>query len=115
VQPYAESHINSKAARAQINADAVLLRVPLQALDPAAALAARIDDLGLFQESASAILAATRPEDLFELERKMVESNRVVPVAHVPQALWLNTTTHNWQQLVTGTWDLDQLWVEGAR
>jgi peptide/nickel transport system substrate-binding protein len=115
VQPYAESHINSKAARMQINADAVLLRVPLQALDPAAALAARIDDLGLFQESAPAILAATRSEDLFELERKMVESNRVVPVAHVPQALWLNAATHNWQQLATGTWDLDQLWVEGAR
>ena len=115
VQPYAESHINSKAARAQINADAVLLRVPLQSLDPAAALAARVEDLGLLPESTSAILGATRPEDLAEIERKLLESHRAVPVAHVPEALWLNSNTHNWQLQLTGAWDLDQLWVEGAR
>ncbi|HEY2496395.1 MAG TPA: ABC transporter substrate-binding protein [Candidatus Angelobacter sp.] len=115
VQPYGESHINSKTARSSINADAVLLRLPLQSVDPASALSARIDDLGLFQESTSAILGAARPEDLFDIERKLLESNRVLPVAHVPQALWLNSNVHNWQQLVNGTWQLDQLWVEGAR
>jgi ABC-type transport system substrate-binding protein len=115
VQPYAESHINSKAARTSINADAVLLRVPLQSLGPAAALAARVEDLGLFPESTPAILGATRPEDLVEIERKLVESHRVVPVAHVPEVLWLNSNAHNWQQQLTGAWDLDQLWIEGAR
>jgi hypothetical protein len=115
VQPYAESHINSKTARNGINADAVLLRVPLESVDPQTAFAARIDDLGLFQESSSAILGASRPEDLFEIERKLLATNRVVPVAHIPQALWLNNNAHNWQQLVTGAWQLDQLWVEGAR
>lgn len=115
VQPYAESHINSKTARNAINPDAVLLRVPLESVDPQTALAARIDDLGLFQESSQAILGATRPEDLFEIEHKLLAGNRVVPVAHIPQALWLNNNAHNWQQLVTGAWQLDQLWVEGAR
>ena len=115
VQPYAESHINSKAARASINADAVLLRVPLQSLDPSVAMAARLDDLGLPLESVPAILGATRPEDLLEIERKLLESNRVLPVAHVPQVLWLNSTAHNWQQELNGAWDLDQLWMEGAR
>jgi len=115
VQPYAESHINSKAARASINADAVLLRVPLHSLDPSVALAARLDDLGLPLESVPAILGATRPEDLLEIERKLLESNRVLPVAHVPQVLWLNSTAHNWQQELNGAWDLDQLWMEGAR
>jgi ABC-type transport system substrate-binding protein len=115
VQPYAESHINSKAARASMNADAVLLRVPLQSLDPSIALAARLDDLGLPLDSSSAILGATRPEDLLEIERKLLESNRVLPVAHVPQALWLNSTAHNWQQGLNGAWNLDQLWLEGAR
>jgi peptide/nickel transport system substrate-binding protein len=115
VQPYAESHINSKTSRSAINADAVLLRVPLESVDPQTALAARIDDLGLFQESSSAIFGATRPEDLFEIERKLLAANRVVPVAHIPQALWLNNNAHNWQQLVTGAWQLEQLWVEGAR
>jgi ABC-type transport system substrate-binding protein len=115
VQPYAESHINSRTSRSTINADAVLLRVPLESIDPQTALAVRIDDLGLFQESSQAILGATRPEDLLEIERKLLASNRVVPVAHIPQAVWLNNNAHNWQQLVTGAWQLDQLWVEGAR
>jgi peptide/nickel transport system substrate-binding protein len=115
VQPYAESHINSRTSRSTINADAVLLRVPLESVDPQTALAARIDDLGLFQEIIPAILGATRPEDLLEIERKLLATNRVVPVAHIPQALWLNSSAHNWQQLVTGAWQLDQLWVEGAR
>lgn len=115
IQPYAESHINSKAARASVNADAVLLRVPLQSLDPSVALAARLDDLGLPLESAPAILGAARPEDLLELERKLLESNRVLPVAHVPEVLWLNSTAHNWQQELNGAWSLDQLWMEGAR
>jgi ABC-type transport system substrate-binding protein len=115
VQPYAESHINSKAARGTMNADAILLRVPLESLDPSVALAARMDDLGLPLESAPAMLGASRPEDLLEIERKLLENNRVLPVAHVPQVLWLNSTVHNWQQELNGAWDLDQLWMEGAR
>jgi ABC-type transport system substrate-binding protein len=115
VQPYAESHLYSKAARASLNADAVLLRVPLQSLDPSVALAARIDDLGLPLESSPAVLGATRPEDLLEIERKLLESNRVLPIAHIPQALWLNNSAHNWQQELNGGWNLDQLWMEGAR
>ncbi|HZE81827.1 MAG TPA: ABC transporter substrate-binding protein [Candidatus Polarisedimenticolia bacterium] len=115
VQPYAESHIYSKASRASINADALLLRVPLHSLEPSVALVARADDLGLSQENIPAILGATRPEDLLEMERKLLENNRVLPVAHVPQVLWLNSMAHNWQQLLNGEWNLDQLWVEGAR
>jgi ABC-type transport system substrate-binding protein len=115
VQPYAESHIYSKASRTTMNADAVLLRVPLQSLDPSVALATRMDDLGLLQESAPAILGATRPEDLLEIERKLLESNRVLPIAHIPEVLWLNNTAHNWQQNLNGVWNIDQLWMEGAR
>ncbi|HXA85448.1 MAG TPA: ABC transporter substrate-binding protein [Candidatus Dormibacteraeota bacterium] len=115
VQAYAESHIYSKASRVSINADAVLLRVPLQSLDPSVALVAHTDDLGLSQENTPAILGATRPEDLLEIERKLLETNRVLPVAHVPQVLWLNNMAHNWQQALNGGWNLDQLWVEGAR
>ncbi len=115
VRPYAEAHVNSKSARTASSADAVLLRLPLLSLDPSVALAALAGDLGLDAENGSATLGAGRPEDLFEIERKTLENFRAVPVARVPQALWLNGTTHNWQQLPTGEWALDQLWVEGAR
>jgi ABC-type transport system substrate-binding protein len=115
VQPYAESHINSRSARASMNADAVLLRIPLQSLDPSVALAALSDELGLSPESIPAILAATRPEDLLDAERKLLADHRVIPVAHLPEAIWLNSNVHNWQQQMTGAWQLDQLWAEGAR
>lgn len=115
VQPYAESHINNRSARSSMNADAVLLRVPLQSLDPSVALASLSDDLGMFAESVPAMLAAARPEDLLEAERKLLADHRVLPVAHLQQAVWLNNNVHNWQQGMTGTWQLDQLWVEGAR
>jgi len=115
VQPYAESHINNRTGRASINADAVLVRLPLKSLDPAVALASRVDDLGTFAETGVSVLSAARAEDLLEIERKTLESHRVIPVAHLPQALWLNSAVHNWQQLVNGAWDLDQLWMEGAR
>jgi len=115
VQPYGEAHINSKAARASINADALLLRAPLESVDPQTALAARFDDLGLLQATPAPVLAATRPEDILEAEQIALGNHCVLPVAHVPQALWLNGTAHNWQQRANGAWDLDQLWVEGAR
>jgi ABC-type transport system substrate-binding protein len=114
MQTYGESHI-SKSSQASLNADAVLLRLPLASLEPSVALAALAGDLGLDAGSIAAALGAGRPEDLFEVERKALENSRVIPVAHVPQAVWLNGSTHNWQQLPTGAWDLDQLWVEGAR
>ncbi len=115
VRPYGESHVNSKSAQASISADAVLLRLPLASLEPSVALAALAGDLGLDPETASAALGAVRPEDLLQAERKALENFRVVPVAHVSQALWLNGSTHNWQQFPNGVWDLDQLWVEGGR
>jgi hypothetical protein len=113
VQPYAESHVNSKSARAAMNADAVLLRVPLASLEPSVAMAALADDLGTADSAAA--LSATRPEDVSEAERKALENFRAIPVVRIPQALWLNTGIHNWRQMANGAWSLDQLWTEGLR
>jgi ABC-type transport system substrate-binding protein len=115
VRPYGESHVNSKLAQASTNADALLLRLPLASLDPSVALASRAADLGLDADTVSASLGAARPEDLLQTERKMLENSRIIPVAHVSQALWLNGSAHNWLLLPNGLWDLDQLWVEGGR
>ena len=115
VQPYAETHINSLRARASLNADAVLLRLPLASLEPSVALAAAANDLGLSGDIAGAALRATRPEDLYDVESKALQNFRLIPIAHVSQALWLNQGVHNWRQLATGAWDLDQVWVEGAK
>jgi ABC-type transport system substrate-binding protein len=115
VRPYGENHLGSKSAQAGMSADAILLRLPLASLEPSVALAARAADLGLDAEMVSAALTSTRPEDLLQAERKALESFRIIPVAHVSQALWLNGNAHNWLLLPNGLWDLDQLWVEGGR
>jgi ABC-type transport system substrate-binding protein len=114
VRPYGENHVNSKSARAGLNADAILLRVPLPSLEPSVALATVAGDLG-FDENTAAMLGASRPEELFELERKTLENFRVIPVARLSQAVWLNSNLHNWQQLPTGEWNMDPVWVEGTR
>ncbi|HEY6352524.1 MAG TPA: ABC transporter substrate-binding protein [Candidatus Angelobacter sp.] len=115
VQPVGDAHINTRTGRKASTADAVLLRLPLRALDASTALAAVADDLDLSPEMLAAITSAGRADELFAAERKTLEDFRVVPVAHLSQALWLNNTVHNWQQLPNGDWNLDQLWVEGAR
>jgi peptide/nickel transport system substrate-binding protein len=114
VQPYGESHVTTLPTRGGVNADAVLLRIPLQSLDPSVALSSTLDELSLNDAQASP-LSAPRTEDLFEIERKALQNFRVVPVAHLSQAVWLSNSAHNWQQQPNGVWSLDQLWIEGAR
>lgn len=112
VQPYGDAHINTRAGRKAANADAVLLRLSLPALEPSAALVGIADDLSLSPDMASAILSADHLDELFTTERKILEDQRIIPVAHLSQVLWLNNTVHNWQQLPDGEWGLDQMWVE---
>ena len=113
IQPFGDPHVTTKTARRTSNADAVLLRVPLPALDPSAALAGVADNLDVSQELSSTILNAGRPDELFAAERRILEDYRIIPVAHISQVLWLNSSVHNWQQLPDGEWRLDQMWVEG--
>lgn len=115
VRAYGDAHVNTRSGQSSLTADAVLLRFPLSSLEPSVALSTLAADLGLDAEYGSALFSAGRPEEMYEIERKMLENFRVIPVAHVSQALWLNGNAHNWQQFPTGTWDLNQLWVEGAR
>jgi peptide/nickel transport system substrate-binding protein len=115
VRPYGDVHVNTKSGQASLTADAILLRLPLPSLEPSVALASLAASVGLDADSGSAILSAGRPEDLYEIERKLLENFRAIPVARLSQAVWLGGNTHSWQQLPTGAWDLDQLWVEGAK
>jgi peptide/nickel transport system substrate-binding protein len=112
VQPYGDPHVNTRSGRTTLTADAVLLRLPLQSFDPVAALAAIADDLDLPADVSLAVLAAGRRDELFAVERKALADHRVLPVAHISQALWLNGNVHNWQQLPDGEWKLEQMWIE---
>lgn len=115
VRPYGDVHISTRPAQLSMSPDAVLLRLPLLSLEPDVALARLASSLNLDSQTISAALSAARPEDLLALERKTILGFRVIPIARLPQVVWLNGSTHNWQQLPSGVWDLGELWVEGAR
>lgn len=115
LQPYGDSHVNTHTGRSTLTADAVLLRLPLESFDPAAALAALADNLDLPSDISAAFLSAGRRDELLAAERKALADHRILPVAHVSQALWLNGNVHNWQQLPDGEWKLEQMWMEGSR
>ena len=115
VQPFGEAHVGNKQSRASLNADAVLLRLPLSSTEPSIALAARLDEMGMLPEHSALNVKTDQPEQLFELESKTLQSFRMIPIAHSSQSVWLSPVTHNWQQSPTGNWQLDQLWLEGAR
>ena len=115
VQDFGDLRVNTISGRSAINVDAVLLRLPLSSLDPAAALYEIADDFAIPSDGVSAIVRSARPEDLVEAERKALADYRVIPVAHLSQVVWTNGNTHNWLQLPNGEWRLDQLWVEGTR
>lgn len=112
LQTYGDSHVNTKAGRKGSTADAFLLRLPLSSLDPAVALAAFAESLDLPVDLQTPIMAAANPEALFQAERRILEDHRIIPVAHVSEAVWLNSIVHNWQQQPDGEWKMDQVWVE---
>ena len=115
VQPYGDPHTGTRSARSSLNADAVLLRLPLRSVEPATALAGLAEDLNFPTETISSILSATRAEDLYDLERRALDDFRIIPIAHVSELVWVNANVHNWQQLPQGDWKLDELWVEGTK
>ncbi len=115
IQPYGDVRVNSRSARAALHADAALLRLRLRSLDPAAALAGLAEDLEFSPEISLAVLNAAGPEQRLSAERQALEDYRLVPVAHVCEALWLGSGAHQWRQLPQGDWKLGSLWVEGAR
>ncbi len=113
LQTYGDLHVNTRAGRKASTADAFLLRLPMQSVDAVAAMAALSDDLELPADLHAAILSTAHAETLFQTERRVLEDSRIIPIAHVAQALWLNNSIHNWQQLPDGEWKIDQVWVEG--
>jgi MarR-like DNA-binding transcriptional regulator SgrR of sgrS sRNA len=115
LQTYGDLHVNTRAGRKASTADAFLLRLPIRSLDAVAAMAALSEDLELPADMHAAILATAHTETLFQTERHVLEDFHIIPVAHVAEALWLNNSIHNWQQLPDGEWKIDQVWVEGRQ
>jgi peptide/nickel transport system substrate-binding protein len=89
-------------------ADVRLVRVPLQSADPLTALSHAASDLGF-----PAIKAASDSTgQLYIAERALLETQRVIPLLHLPRAYALGAAVRDWPKHPMGAWSLEQVWVD---
>ncbi len=92
------------------NADMRLVRVHLASADPATALAVITADLDLPAPS-----PAATPEQFYAAERALLQDFRVVPLVVVPQSVGLGARVHDWTELPSGAWQLEDVWLEAGQ
>jgi ABC-type transport system substrate-binding protein len=96
---------------AAADADFRLLRWWLTAADPVRALADFAAALG----EPLSLAEVAGPESLYAVERALLDSFRVVPLAHLPEAYALNERVKNWQPASHGrSLGLAELWLVEA-
>jgi len=108
LQPSPEAGPSRKA-----DVDARLMRVRIQSPDPAAALAAIGETLGV--AALRKAQAAASIEALYGIESEVLKDHSIIPIAHIPAAFSLAPAVHDWMITSWGTIDLADLWVEAAR
>ncbi|MCI0628457.1 MAG: ABC transporter substrate-binding protein [Acidobacteria bacterium] len=86
-----------------------LLRVRLESLIPNVALSTIVSRI--FQVEGKGEEAANTPEQLYAMERKLIDSYRVVPLAHVAETYGLSPFLRNWMPTRWGVWRLEDAWL----
>jgi peptide/nickel transport system substrate-binding protein len=90
-----------------------LIRVPMQSSDAVTALAAFGDllDPALLPR----IRNSTTPQQMYDSEKSLIESSRLVPVVYVPDAHALSPSIRNWTATRVGAWRVDNVWLEAGK
>ena len=89
------------------NADLRLLRIPLASPQPQVALAAVAETAGL----PSVQFQGNSPEELYAREKEMLQSGRIIPLAHVPEAVTIAPGVNGWRTDLLGSYRLADLWL----
>jgi len=104
------------AASKQGAFDARLMRLRMPSLLPRVALTNFLATLGpVANIDASPLPDPASPQDIYDRERGIVSSYRVVPLVWLPQVYGLSVRVRNWKAPGPGeTWPLADVWLEGA-
>ena len=89
------------------DADLRLLRIPLVSLDPRLALRSA----ALATGAPVPAFAGSAVEQLYQAERVLVDTQRVIPLLHLPRAQGIGTGVRNWRRSQDGAWRLDDVWL----
>jgi len=86
-----------------------LMRVRLADLNPRVALSSLASTLSLGDGNDAE--AAVTPEQQYAVEKAMVDSNRVIPLVHIPEIYGLSPLLRNWMPTRWGAWRLEDAWL----
>ncbi len=90
-----------------MNVDLRVVQVPTASLNPQTALAGICSVLGL----ALPALADGSIADSYRAENTLLESQRIIPLFHLPVTYGLNSRLKNWEIRRDGTWALANTWI----
>jgi peptide/nickel transport system substrate-binding protein len=89
------------------NADLRLVRVSLSSSNPRVALTGLVASLGLPAPK----FASDTAESLYQAESSLLQTQRLIPLFHLPMSYGLSTSVRGWAQKREGSWDLDGVWL----
>jgi ABC-type transport system substrate-binding protein len=95
--------------------DARLIRLRMNSPLPRGALASFLATLGPATNiDASTLPDPASPQDIYDRERAVVSSYRIVPLVWLPQVYGLSARVRNWKAPGPGeTWPLADVWLDG--
>jgi ABC-type transport system substrate-binding protein len=101
---------------ARTNVDARVVRLPMASAEPESALAGFLDTLnpiaGL-DADAAALPDNASPEQIYDLEDRVIRTFSIVPVAWVPHVYGLSARVRDWTAPRPGeTWPLADVWLD---
>jgi hypothetical protein len=97
-----------------VKVDARLVRMRMTSSHPRAALAGFITELGpLVGVDATPLPNPASSEQIYERERSIVSTGRVVPIVWLPQVYALSERVRNWKPPTPGeSWPLADVWLD---
>jgi hypothetical protein len=89
------------------SADVRIVRIPLISLDPQIALGEVASGLGL----APPKVTSNSIDDLYAVENRLLQSQRVIPLLHLRTAYAVSNTVKDWTTARDGNWRLPNVWL----
>jgi len=105
-----DAGIRVQTAASAGNADLRLLRIALASPQPQLALQVAAGAAGLPTPE----FQGTSPEELYAKEKEMLQSGRIIPLAHVPEATAIGPSVNGWRAGLSGGWQLADVWLGSA-
>jgi hypothetical protein len=101
-------------AAAKPGVDVQLLHWRMPSVSPGASLDQLLAALGpLSGTDAAPLPDAASPEQIYERERTVVGSFRIIPLVWLPQVYWLNARVKDWKPPAPGqAWPLADVWLD---